>query len=87
MVLPIHRLIIGLFVWGVSVQLSSRMSGSPPLDASMISVVRSFDWTLLGSIWCEQCLSRRDAHTDELLVLLVKDPMVLLLRPNDFRSC
>ena len=29
----------------------------------------------------------RDAHTDELLVLLIKDPMVLLLRPNDFRSC
>ena len=45
------------------------------------------DWTFLGSIWCEQRLSGRDAHTDELLVLLVKDPMVLLLRPNDLRSC
>ena len=45
------------------------------------------DWTLLGSIWCEQRLSGRDAHTDELLVLLVRDPMVLLLRPNDLRSC
>ena len=41
MVLPIHRLIIGLFAWDVSLQLSSRMSGSPPSDASMISVVRS----------------------------------------------
>ena len=39
------------------------------------------DWTFLGSIWCEQRLSGRDAHTDELLVLLVKDPMVLLLDP------
>ena len=36
-----HRLIIGLFAWDVSLQLSSRMSGSPPADASMISVVRS----------------------------------------------
>ena len=41
MVLPFHRFIIGLFAWDVSLQLSSRMSGSPPLDASMISVVRS----------------------------------------------
>ena len=41
MVLPIHGLIIGLFAWDVSLQLSSRMSGSPPTDASMISVVRS----------------------------------------------
>ena len=39
MVLPVHRLIIGLFAWDVSLQLSSRMSGSPP--SSMISVVRS----------------------------------------------
>ena len=45
------------------------------------------DWTFLGSIWCEQRLSGRDVRTDELLVLLVKDPMVLLLRPNDLRSC
>ena len=41
MVLPIHRLIIDLFAWDVSLQLFSNMSGSPPLDASMISVVRS----------------------------------------------
>ena len=41
MVLPIHKLIIGLFAWDVSLQLSSRMSGSPPTNASMISVVRS----------------------------------------------
>ena len=40
MVLPIHRLSNGLFAWDVSLQLS-RMSGSPPLDASMISVARS----------------------------------------------
>ena len=39
-VLPFHRLIIGLFAWDVSLQLS-RISGSPPLDASMTSVVRS----------------------------------------------
>ena len=39
----------------------------------------SIDWTFLGSIWCEQRLSGRDAHTDELLVLLVKDPMVLMI--------
>ena len=45
------------------------------------------DFTFLGSISCEQPLSGRDVHTDELLVLLVKDPMVLLLRPNDLRSC
>ena len=31
MVLPIHRLIIGLFAWEVSLQLSSKMSGSPLL--------------------------------------------------------
>ena len=40
MVLPICSL-IGLFAWDVSLQLSSGMSGSPPLDASMISVARS----------------------------------------------
>ena len=40
-VLPFYRLINGLFAWDVSLQLSSRISGSPPLDASMISVVRS----------------------------------------------
>ena len=39
MALPFHRLIIGLIAWDASLQLSSRMSGSPPLDASMISVV------------------------------------------------
>ena len=39
MVLPIHRLIIGLFAWDVSLQLSSRMSGSPPSDASIVDVV------------------------------------------------
>ena len=49
--------------------------------------VSRIDWIFLGSTWCEQRLARRDVHTDELLVLLIKDPMVLLLRPNDFRSC
>ena len=74
MVLHIYRLINGLFAWDVSLQLSSRMSGSPPSNASMISVVRS-RLIFLGSSWCEQRLARRHVHTDELLVLLVKDPM------------
>ena len=47
----------------------------------MSSTLR-MNWTFLGSIWCEQCLARRDARTDEPLVLLVKDPVVLLLRPD-----
>ena len=57
MVLPFHRLILD-----VSRQLSS---GSPPSDASIISVVRSLsadvvriDWTFLRSVGCEQCLAR-----------------------------
>ena len=40
MVLPIHRLIIGLFAWDIHLQLSFRMFGSPPSGALMISVVR-----------------------------------------------
>ena len=84
MVLPIHRLIIGLFAWDVSLQLSSRMSGSPPSDASMISVVRS---RLMLSGLIGHSLAPFGVNSAELLVLLIKDPMVLLLRSNDFRSC
>ena len=84
MVLPIHRLIIAFFAWDLSLQLSSRMSGSPSLDASTISVVRSRPMlsTLIGHsfapVGANRRLARRDAHTDELLVLLVEYPTILL---------
>ena len=81
---------IGLFAWDVSRQLSSRMSGSPPLGASVICVVRSLadvvriNWTFLNSNRCEECLARCYMHTHELLVLLIENPMLLPLRPYDF---
>ena len=46
-------------------------------------VVR-INWTLLCSRRCEQCLARRDAHTDELLVLLVEYTVICLREPIVF---
>ena len=62
LVLP-HRLIIGLFAWDVSLQLSSRMSGSPPTDAPMISVVKgSLEGTSVLRQLIESQLSLRHRH-------------------------
>ena len=88
MVLPFHWLINGLFGWDVSLQLSSRISGSPPLDAYGFRCTLSADvvrisWTLFRSRWCEQRLARRKG---ELLVLLVEYPVILLERTNSFWS-
>ena len=65
--------------------MSSRISGDPPRCALSADVVR-INRTLLCSRQCEQCLARRDVHTDELLVLLVEYPVILLERTNCFGS-
>ena len=55
-------LVGGLGICQESLQLSSKMSGSPPFAASTMSPV----WirrTLLHSSRCEQCLPGRDVNT------------------------
>ena len=101
MVLPVHRLINGLTrpqvdQWFVRLGCKSptvfkdfwipTLGRITDFRCTLSADVVRINRTLLCSRWCEQRLARRDAHTDELLVLLVEYPVILLERTSCFGS-